>query len=108
MIFLQFFQIKHKLLSTIHFASDNILKIIKNFDRNKAHDQDMISIRTIKICDPSICKPSGLIFRTCLENEKFPTEWKKVSAVPAHKKGDKQNLNKLPSNIFDFCCWKKI
>ena len=46
----------------------------------------MISIRTIKICDTSLCKPLGLIFRTCLENGKFPTEWKKVSAVPAHKK----------------------
>ena len=52
----------------------------------------MISIRMIKICDASICKPLELIFRSCLENGKFPTEWKKANVVPAHKKGDKQNL----------------
>ena len=33
----------HKLLSTIHFTSDEILKIIKNLDPNKAHGHDMIS-----------------------------------------------------------------
>ena len=52
----------------------------------------MISIWMIKICDASICKPLELIFRSCLENGKFPTEWKKANVVPAHKKGDKQNL----------------
>ena len=33
-----------------------------------------------------------LTFTSCLENGKFPTEWEKANVVPAHKKGDKQNL----------------
>ena len=41
----------HKLLSTIHFTSNYILKIIENLDPNKAHGQDMISIRMIKTCN---------------------------------------------------------
>ena len=54
----------------------------------------------IKICDVSICKPSELIFRSCLENGKFPTEWKKANVVPVHKKGDEQNLeNYLPISL---------
>ena len=57
----------------------------------------MISIRMIKICDASICKALELIFRSCFENGKFPTELKKANVVPAHKKGDKQNQkNYLP------------
>ena len=52
----------------------------------------MISILMIKICDASICKLLELIFRLCLENGKFPIEWKKGNVVPAHRKGDKQNL----------------
>ena len=28
----------HKLLSTIHFTSDDILKIIKNSEKNKTHE----------------------------------------------------------------------
>ena len=49
----------------------------------------------IKICDASICKPLELTFRSCLENEKFPTEWKKANVVPAHKKGDKTTVQYL-------------
>ena len=46
----------------------------------------MISIRMIKICDAFTCKPLELIFRSCLENGKFPTEWKKANVVLAYKK----------------------
>ena len=49
-------------------------------------------IRMIEICDTSICRPLKLIFQSCLESGKFPYEWKKVSVVPVHKKGDKQIL----------------
>ena len=41
MIFLQFFQRKHILPSTIHFTSDDILmRITKNPDPNKTHGHD--------------------------------------------------------------------
>ena len=82
----------HNKLSTVHFTCDDIVKVIKNHDPNKAHGHDMISIRMMKICDASICKPLELIFRSCLENGKSRTEWKKANVVPAHKKEDKQNL----------------
>ena len=82
----------YKLLSTIRFTSDNILKIIKNVDPNKAHGHDMISIWMVKICDASICKPLELVFRPCFKNGKFQTKWKKVNLPLAHKKGDKENL----------------
>ena len=52
----------------------------------------MISIRMIKICDTSICRPLKLIFQACLESGKFPNEWKKANVVQVHKKCDKQIL----------------
>ena len=82
-------RITHESLSTIDFSTNDILKIIRNLDPNKAHGHDMISIRMIKICDTSICRPLKLIFQACLESGKFPNEWKKVNVVPVHKKGDK-------------------
>ena len=82
----------HESLSTIDFSTDDILKIIRNLDLNKAHGHDMISIRIIKICDTSICRPLKLIFQACLESAKFPNKWKKANVVPVHKKGDKQIL----------------
>ena len=46
----------------------------------------------LKICDESICKPPGIIFRSCLQNRKFPSEWEKANVVPAFKKNNKQEL----------------
>ena len=77
-------------LSSLEFCVDDIVKIIRSLDQNKAHGHDEISIRMIKLCASSISKPLHLIFRNCLETESFPKEWKKANILPVHKKGDKQ------------------
>ena len=80
----------NNILDTIIFSKEDIYKIIKNLDPNKAHGHDMISIRMIKLCGISICKPLEIIFQNCLRSGKFPSEWKKANVVPTFKKGDKQ------------------
>ena len=57
----------------------------------------MLNIRITIICDGSICK---LIFRSCLENGKLPTEWKIANVVSARKKGDKQNLKNYRQYLY--------
>ena len=78
------FKRTNNLLSTISFAKDDIAKIVKNLNPNKAYGFDMISIRMLKICGDSILKYLELIFKSCLENRKFPIEWKKANVIPAH------------------------
>ena len=78
--------------TTIGFSNNDILKIFRNLDPNKAHGHDMISIRMVRICDDSICKPLKLIFGSSLESGKFPSEWKKANVVQIHKRSDKQIL----------------
>ena len=103
-------------LSTINFSTDDILKIVRNLDPNKAHRHDKISIRMIKICDTSICKPLKLIFQSCLKSGKFSAEWKKANVVPVHKKGDKQiiknhrpiSLLSIAGKIFERLLYDKI
>ena len=76
------------------------MKVIQKLDPNKAHGQDNISIRMIKICDKSICKPLRKIFKKCLRTATFPLEWKKGNIVPVFKKGDKQIYkNYLPVSL---------
>ena len=77
-----------KRLSTIEFSSNNIFDIIEQLDRNKAHSRDMISIRMLKICGKSICRPLELIYNECISNGVFLSEWKKRDPVPIHKKND--------------------
>ena len=60
----------------------------------------------MKICDDSTCKPLKLIFQSCLESGKFPSECKKTNVVPIHKKGREANIKKLPVNIITSYCWE--
>ena len=91
-------------LSSCHFTKDDILRIINNLDPNKAHDHDEISIRMLKICGDSICRPLSIIFKTCLRTDIFPLEWKKANIVPIHKKGDKQTvINYRPVSLLPIC-----
>ena len=98
------FKRTNNLLSIISFTKDDIAKIIKNLNPNKAHGFDMISIRMIKICSESFLKPLELIFKLCLENEKFPIEWKKANVVPVHKINNKKLMeNYRPISLLPVC-----
>ena len=79
-------------ISTVTFTSDDIATLIQKHDPNKPHGHDMLSIRMLKLCGKSICKPLNLIFQSCIKDGEFPTEWKKANVVPVHRKSDKQIL----------------
>ena len=91
-------------LSSVRFSQDDIAKIIQNLDPNKAHGQDNISIRMLKICGPSIYKPLEVIFKQCTETGFFPSEWKKANIVPIHKKRRQTNTrNYRPVSLLPIC-----
>ena len=48
-------------LFSITFEINDTGKIIKNFDPNKSHGHDMLSIRMLKLCEESIYKLLNLI-----------------------------------------------
>ena len=85
-------KLTNKLLDTVNFSTNDTSKIINNLDPNKAHGHDMLSIRMIKLCENSICKPVSIIFNDCLKEGKFPFDLEKAHVVTVHKKGDKQCL----------------
>ena len=79
--------------SNFNFADDEILKIIRAPDINKAHGHDEISVIMIKICHGAIIEPLVLIYKNCIENGTFQKYGKKSNIVPVHKKGDKRIIN---------------
>ena len=89
-----------KSLSTIYFSEEDILKIIRSLDPNKAHGQDNISIPMIKLYDKEICKPLHMTFVSCMEEGIFPLLWNMANVVPAYKKNNKRsNKNYRPVSL---------
>ena len=76
-------------LSSFNISSEVIFQLIKNLDPNKAHGHDEISVKMLKLCAPSVCKPLTLLFENCFTSGEFPNVWKKSNIVPVHKKRDK-------------------
>ena len=93
-----------KRLSAVKFVNTDILKIIQNLNPNKVHGHDKISIRMLKLCGNSLCRPLELIFNDCVANGIFPSDWKKGNIVPDQDKNDKQRLNKYrPISLLQIC-----
>ena len=53
----------HARLSSIDFDEEDILKIIRNLNVNKAHGHNNISIRMLKICDSVLVEPLSQIYK---------------------------------------------
>ena len=73
-------------LTSCDFSETDILQIINSQDSNKAHGYDMVNIRMLKLRGEAICRPLNIIFKTCLNTDKFPSEWKKENVALIHKK----------------------
>ena len=76
-------------IKSFQVTENDISAIIKTVDPNKAHGCDNISIKILKICGQSFILPLKVIFEHSLKKSKIPKTWKKLNAVPVHKKQDK-------------------
>ena len=71
---------------------------------NKAHGHDGVSMRTLKICGPSVIKPLTLLFNNCLRHGVSPNDWKKANVIQVDKKGNKQLVsNYRPGSLLPIC-----
>ena len=59
-------------------------QLIKNLDPNKAHGHDEISVKILKLCASSRCKPLTLLFENCIASGEFPNLWTKSNIVPVN------------------------
>ena len=91
-------------LSSINFEKEDILKIIRNLNINKAHVHDNISIQMLKICDSVLVEPLPLIYKNCINSGVFPDIWKRSHIIPTYKKKDKHYINNYhPVSLLPIC-----
>ena len=88
-------------LNSLDFNEDEIIKIIRALNVNKAHGCDDISIRMIKICDKSLLKPLILLFENSIKDSCYPDIWKRSNIIPVHKKMTNDWLT--VTDLFLFC-----
>ena len=79
-------------LPAINFNNDDIFKVIRSLNINKALGHDNMSVRRIKTGDKAIFKPQSTICKNCTDTGMFSDFWNKCKIGPVHKKGDKQLL----------------
>ena len=77
-------------IQSINFSESDAIKLIKALDVNKAHSQDNISVRMIKLWTNYVAHPLTLTFQNSMAAGTFGTPWKRLKIVPVHKKNDKQ------------------
>ena len=61
------------------------MKVIQKLHPNKAHGQDNISIRMIKICGKSVCIPLREIFEECLKVQSYISNFSRINKVSSTK-----------------------
>ena len=90
--------------SSLNIIEDNILKIGRAPNIDKAHGHNEISVSMIKICDEALVKPLSLIYKNCIDTGVFPDIWKKSNIVPVYKRGEKQIIdNYRPISLLPIC-----
>ena len=79
-------------LNSILVTNENILKILKSLNVNKACGIDGIGNNILKTCAESLVEPISILASTSLESGIFPSEWKKANVVPVFKENDKSSV----------------
>ena len=77
-------------MTFVGFSQDKIAKVIQNLDPNKPYCHGNISIKMLKVCCPSVCKPLEMIFNQCIGAGVFPSGWKMSNIVLIHKEAGKK------------------
>ena len=76
------------MLMVVIFESD-VQKQLKNLDASKSKGPDGIHPRLLKETAELISSSLAKIFKKSLKEKAVPSDWKKATVIPLHKKGSK-------------------
>jgi hypothetical protein len=94
---------KDDVLNNIRIPYDEVFKLLKGIDVNKACGPDNISSVLLKTCAEELAFPLTYIFNKSLKLGTFPMLFKRSNVVPIFKKGDKQDVcNYRPISLTPF------
>ena len=90
-----------------HFTKipeDDVLKLLKGIDGNKATGLDNISPKLLKIGYAQLCRPLAYIMNLSLTSGVVPSAWKKSRVSPIFKEGDHLDTSNVrPISVIPAC-----
>ena len=86
-------ELPNNTLNDIVIEESEVLDILKSLDVTKATGPDNIGPKLLHEAANSIYKPLTKLFNLSLQNNIFPSEWKKANVSPLHKKGETNLCN---------------
>ena len=85
-------------------TKSQIVNIINNFNSNKAHGCDGISVAMLKLCASEVAIPLQIIFNDCINSGLFPDSWKYANVQPIYKKENRHTKsNYRPISLLPIC-----
>ena len=66
---------------------------LKNLKHGKSTGPDRIGNLLLQKCHPTIGKSLALIFQTCVNKGKYPTQWKLCQVTPIFKEGNRADVS---------------
>ena len=76
----------------IEITPSKVYQQLRSLDPQKATGPDNIGPRLLKECSKELAFPLHLIFKRCLEEGQWPSQWKCSNVIPVHKKGTRTLL----------------
>ena len=80
-------------LSDFEITEEEVMKLLKDLNINKASGPDGIPPRILSIAATELSVPIAILFRKSLVSGTLPSEWKMAYVTPIFKKGNKSSVN---------------
>ena len=97
-------------LSRVSINKDQIIRISNNFNSNKTHGCNGISVLMLKLCAAEVEGEGGvgggilIIFKKCIQLGEFPVLWKYANVQSVHRKENRQIIsNYRPISLLPIC-----
>lgn len=68
-----------------------VLSVLKSLNTNKATGWDGTPEKVMKIGAEELSQPLTTLFNSCIQNNVWPSDWKRGDWIPVHKKDDKHS-----------------
>ena len=81
-------------------SASTVCRLLNQLDTKKATGLDRIPCKLLKLSSSIVGSSLAYIFKSCIDTEIFPNEWKIAKVTPLFKKGSKRELgNYRPTSV---------